>query len=155
MERSAEEYFSSRSFVIARFSYYHLQELVYWSLDKRMGRDLADVLDYINGGSDSRARGFHYGFFPVDEVRADIINPQTNNILGFECKPGMAKHEIAHYFHNKNLPDNTFIIARYYGEKFEALVRKHDSVILALMNVCIAMEKEYACLTRHTKWAQK
>lgn len=143
---TAVEFYSRQSFFVARFSYYHLQELIYWSLDKEMARDLARSLSYING-SGSRARGFEYGYYPIDEVRDDINNSQTNNILGFECKPGMSKHEIAHHFHNKNFPGDTFSFDRYYGERFEGLVRKHNSVILALMNICIAMEKQHAYLT--------
>lgn len=142
------EWFGRRSFVIARFSYYYLEELIYWSLDHKMGRELADALYCNNDGS--RARGFEYGFFPIDKVREDINNPHTNHILGFECKPGLSKLVIAHQFNNKNLPKfegNRFSIAGYYAEKFEGLVRKHNSVILALMNVCIALEKENACLT--------
>jgi hypothetical protein len=132
-------------FYIAYFSNHYLHELVYWTFEKAVAKEMAYIICDTNGGPHSNVRGFEYGYDSLIELQKDINNDATNTILGFECKPNHSKCEIANRFHNKNFPnvnrDCLRLWAPYWYE-FEQLCKRHNSIILAVLHLAICIERE-------------
>lgn len=130
-------------FYIAQFSNNYLKELVYWSLNKDIACRIANLILDINDGA---GREFRYGHTTLAEIERDLNNAESNTVLGFECHPGYSKREIVNQYHDKNFPvkDNSRIeksdVYKHFVA-FEFLCQKHNSIILALMNLCMVIEK--------------
>lgn len=147
-------FLGSTCFYIARFSNKYVRELVYWTFENNIARQMANFLIDVYGRYNGQRNdnGFAYGSVQYAELQQDINNDENNTLLGFDCLPGYSKQEIANRFHNKNFPcDNKYSLHQLsfsaYYHAFENICERQDSIMLAVLNYCHAIENksEWCC----------